>query len=277
MIVLARQRLLSRAGPVAASSFPGRRPSLTSIRGAASKPPISPHGASLPPRQRRSTPSSNDSPTGVQLLADELEFFNVRKWGWVIYRCTYGDDAAWERFKERVAQQTRDDLASPCKLAPAASSVVDGVDWKFVSDRALRGASRDALRERFRAWVAGDTSPGPPPAGSSAKSARHSYFVQVDEASLRSVFDGDDTDAWSSGWVNLVRCVQGLDYDKDPRRAAQEEEYRREMEHEGEEYDPEDWIMLSAEDLGPSFYGTLGSRNETWHVFHSKPPNLVKH
>ena len=33
-----------------------------------------------------------------------------RVWGFVIYRCTYGDDAAWEECLERLNASMRDDM-----------------------------------------------------------------------------------------------------------------------------------------------------------------------
>ncbi|ATY65546.1 Twin arginine translocation [Cordyceps militaris] len=250
MISPTRQRLLSRAGLPAAL---------------------------LP--QPRFISSLKDYPTGEQSIADELEFFNEKKWGWVIYRCTYGDDAAWERFKELVARQTREHLTpspySDAPPVPSPRSVVDGVDWRFVSDPTLEGASREALRERFRAWVAGDRPD--PPARPGYMSSRHSYFVQVDEASLRSVVNDDDPDAWRSGWVNLVRCVEGLDYNLSPEWNAAQDGYRKELEEDGEEYIPEDWIMLAASSLTPGFYGSLNTMSENWSMYYSQPPNLVSH
>ncbi|KAM3497119.1 hypothetical protein MY10362_009517 [Beauveria mimosiformis] len=223
--------------------------------------------------------SLKDYPTDEHSIADELDFFNEKKWGWVIYRCTYGDDAAWERFKELVARQTRKDLtSSPYSDAPPVPpprSVVDGVDWRFVSDPALQGASKEALRERFRAWVAKDRSD--PPARPGYMSSRHSHFVQVDEASLRSVVNDDDPDVWKSGWVNLVRCVEGLDYNPSLEWEAAQGKYRKELDENGEEYIPEDWIMLAASSLTPSFYGSLNTMSENWYMYYSQPPNLVSH
>ncbi|KAF1735101.1 hypothetical protein CRV24_004020 [Beauveria bassiana] len=279
MTSLTRQRLLSRTGLVtglvSTLSFSGRRSSLAaatctlstlSTRRAIALPCTLQPATPLP--QQRFVSSLKD-PTDEQSIADELDFFNEKEWGWVIYRCTYGNDASWGRFKELVARQTREALApSPCSDAlpvpPPRRSVVDGVDWRFVSDPALQGASKEALRERFRAWVAEDRSD--PPARPGYMSSRHSYFVQVDEASLRSVVNDDDPDAWKSGWVNLVRCVQGLDYNLSPKGKAAQDMYRKELEEVGEEYDPEDWIMLAASSLTPSFYGSLDSMPENWYI-----------
>jgi hypothetical protein len=30
-----------------------------------------------------------------------------KKWGWIIYRTTYGDDEKWARFEERFQEQVR--------------------------------------------------------------------------------------------------------------------------------------------------------------------------
>ncbi|KAM3534804.1 hypothetical protein MY4038_001885 [Beauveria bassiana] len=285
MTSLTRQRLLSRTGLLSTLPFSGRRsglaaairtlPTLSTRRAIASPCTLQP--ATPLPQQR--FVSSFKGPTDEQSIADELDFFNEKEWGWVIYRCTYGDDASWERFKELVARQTREALApSPCSDALPVlppRSVVEGVDWRFVSDPALQGASKEALRERFRAWVAEDRSD--PPARPGYMSSRHSHFVQVDEASLRSVVNDDDPDAWNSGWVSLVRCVEGLDYNLSPKGRAAQDMYRKELEEVGEGYIPEDWIMLAASSLTPSFYGSLNSMSENWYMYYSQPPNLVSH
>ena len=45
--------------------------------------------------------SDNKEPSmHIQALHNSLVFTKQDKWGWVIYRTTYKDDAAWERFKQ---------------------------------------------------------------------------------------------------------------------------------------------------------------------------------
>ncbi|KAK3898422.1 hypothetical protein C8A05DRAFT_37982 [Staphylotrichum tortipilum] len=66
----------------------------------------------------------------VQIMLDNLS--TQDKWGWVFYRTTYKDDAAWERFRDWIETSSREDNI-------------------FVSDLAIEGASQAQLRQRFRA------------------------------------------------------------------------------------------------------------------------------
>ncbi len=217
--------------------------------------------------------SSESYPTQAELLAESLEVYTDEKWGWVIYRCTYGDDDAWARFQDLAAQALRRDLRD-ADLPPI---IADRADWIFVSDAAtLDGASRDALRERFVSWVAEETSRH---TLGGDKSSRHTYFVQVDEASLRSVVDADAGGSWDNGWINLVRCQDGMDYNQNAEMKKSQEEYARQLvedgEEDAEEHATEGWMMLTTSSMGVSTYACLGGRTEDWYCFYSVPPNLV--
>lgn len=48
-----------------------------------------------------------------------------RKWGFVILRCTYGDDAAWERMMSRLNTQARNSLD-----LQGASDLFPRIDWR---------------------------------------------------------------------------------------------------------------------------------------------------
>lgn len=230
------------------------------------------------PSHNRQLPSAaTESPAYVE-LAEELEFCNPRKWGWVIYRTAYGDDEAWEFFVQLVTRHSRYDL----DFAKAPPILADTVEWTFVSDRAtLDGASRDELRKRFVSWVAETEAAYEPReipisvARHQLRPCRHINFVQVDEASLRSVVDTAPADDWDCGWVNLVRCAEGQDYNLDVKYKAELETYQKQLAQAGEEYITEDWVMLAAGDLSIGFYAALGSAPENWHMFYSQPPNLV--
>lgn len=72
------------------------------------------------------------------------------KWGWVIYRCSYEDDEAWERFKKIVNQRTRRQV-----LESDAPELLESLEWTFVEDRStLEGIPRDQLRSLFKDWAA---------------------------------------------------------------------------------------------------------------------------
>ncbi|KAJ6783980.1 hypothetical protein PWT90_07643 [Aphanocladium album] len=221
-------------------------------------------------------PSASTQLSPAHELAEELGRSSRAKWGWITYRCTYGDDAAWERFKTLVTRDLRGQLDE----ADVPRAVRDAAGWIFVEDQAaLDGASRDTLRQRFQSWAAeaevAERLPGPaavlrrgdggqPPAG------RYRYFIQVDEECLRSVVETPE----HPGWVHLVRCVEGLDYNQSPEHLRAVEEYKRELEDE-DEFDAEDCMLLATSTLHKGFYLSLSNEADSWHCFYSRPPNLV--
>jgi hypothetical protein len=81
-------------------------------------------------------------------VRDLIDFYGVKKWGWVIYRCTYGDDAAWHQFIERLhAYHTEEVLGDRFN----AEDLVPSYDWIVQEDPAtLDGATKDEVRRRFK-------------------------------------------------------------------------------------------------------------------------------
>jgi len=65
------------------------------------------------------------------------------KWGFVIYRCTYGDDAAWERFIAHLNTRTRLTLEEEYKEA----DLFPRIDWSVQEDLSLDGAGTEEVRE----------------------------------------------------------------------------------------------------------------------------------
>jgi hypothetical protein len=209
--------------------------------------------------------SSSTNPSPIENIRDDLRHFKHDKWGWVIYRTTYGDDEAWSQFQRIINERSRKRMAEPDVLPEVANSL----EWTFVSDpTTLDGASRDQLRHRFRAWAAEAERTEQPRATDHPKnwnglrSQRYTYFVQVDEEALRSVVDADPSDAWDVGWVNLVR-------------AEEEPDLGRDVKEDVKEVDDEGWMMISAQMVGPDFYDAIGQMPDNWYAFYSPPPGLV--
>ena len=65
------------------------------------------------------------------------------RWGFVIYRCTYGDDAAWERFMAHLNTRTRLTLEEEYKEA----DLFPRIDWSVQEDLSLDGAGTEEVRE----------------------------------------------------------------------------------------------------------------------------------
>lgn len=190
-------------------------------------------------------------PSAVQNIQDDLQHFKHDKWGWVIYRCTYGDDEAWERFQQIINERSQDNMAQ----AGVPQEVATTLEWTFVSDRAaLDGVSREELRRRFRAWANEAEKLEQPRADRGPKLQRYLYFIQVDEDCLQSVVGANPSDPLDVGWVKIVQ--------------AEESTGNEDGEDEG-------WMLIAADMIGPDFYDAIGQMPESWYSFYMPPPALV--
>ncbi|CCF36848.1 hypothetical protein CH063_01579 [Colletotrichum higginsianum] len=112
------------------------------------------------------------------------------KWGFVIYRTTYDGSSArpWEDFKDGVLINARSSI-----LKSDAPEILDTMDFFFVEDIALEGASVEDLQRRFRAWVEGeDMVPFEMSDGNDKvyvpRGARHEFFIKVNDVGLRASY-----------------------------------------------------------------------------------------
>ncbi|KAH0531012.1 hypothetical protein TsFJ059_005575 [Trichoderma semiorbis] len=175
------------------------------------------------------------------------------KWGWVIYRCSYKPElqSTWESYKDYVEKKTRKQIAES-----DAPDIADKLDWAFVEDPELEGALLDELKRRFRAWarseVKGRFDVDNPPY---VRGSRYEYFIQVDEAALRSLVGNP-----SNGHVNIVRAW----VDPLPPDEATDEF--------GDAIDIEDWMKMKSDMIVPYWYLVLDNPEE-WYVEYCPPPD----
>ncbi|RWA12799.1 hypothetical protein EKO27_g2301 [Xylaria grammica] len=149
-------------------------------------------------------------------VRDHLLQHRHRKWGFVIYRCTYEADADWARFMAIVSARARDGLESS-----DAPDILRMHHWRVFDDRKqFDGASKDHVRRHFRSWCASDeamaeqyridSQPVRPDGLDTmlGMTPRYTYCIHVDAESLRSVIhDGPqppDHDLHGVGWVALI-------------------------------------------------------------------------
>lgn len=149
----------------------------------------------------------------------------MRQWGFVIYRCTYEDDAAWAQFLTILRQRARealeeelalewyragDSTGHPQLLAgleegdggedTTLARLMDALDWNVQDDAALfDGASKSDVRNHFKAWVRADAEQQVLGSPVSVQVARHQrpaveyenpryrFPIYVDAAALDSV------------------------------------------------------------------------------------------
>ena len=189
------------------------------------------------------------------------------KWGWVIYRCTYGDDEAWAKFQKIINGRSRKGIAR----REFPYEVANSLEWTFVSDKSLfDGASRDQLRQHFRAWATeAEKSEQPRAVDVDGEgyyvASRYQYFIQVDEEVLRATVDADPYNDFDCGWVNFVRCWD-QDLDPDWREKARE--------HIDEEDGDDGWMRIAGDMVGPDFYDGIGASSEYWYAFYTPPPGI---
>ncbi|KAK6086962.1 hypothetical protein SCUP234_02055 [Seiridium cupressi] len=158
---------------------------------------------------------------------------STKKWGWVIYRTAYGDDAAWERFKQFVVDNSAKYIAES-----SVPGITRNLEWTFVSDQeALDGASTAQLRARFRSWAAEAIRTENPRATEDSLSPhwriqRYSYFIE-----------------WQLVWVKFVRA----DWESDP----DEDDGSYELINGTTEEDV-GWMLVMSDTIRADFYDGMG-------------------
>ncbi|KAK7911492.1 hypothetical protein PG985_013973 [Apiospora marii] len=200
-------------------------------------------------------------------IQEHLRRTGDAKWGWVIYRCTYKPelDRFWQAYKRLVSEGARTRVA-----ASDAPGIAERLDWRFVEDRALEGASREELKRRWREW-AREEKPGDENEDDDLGS-RHTYFVQVDEEALRSMIsepgDPDSPTARFGGFLpgDHVKLVAGWVDGIPP---------GEEVNEYGDVEDAEDWMKMRPYMVAPYFYVELEADEEAWRAHYAPPPNGV--
>lgn len=197
-----------------------------------------------------------------------------RRWGFVVYRCTYEDDAAWTRFKELVAERARTSLAGS-----QAPELLQNLDIRYFDDRtAFEGASKDDARAHFVRWCASDEAkaeqfdPGDPALAvittMHLSSPRYSYFAHVDTAALESIVGPDVVD--EGDYVNIVDSQWYLPGPDDEGESADEGE----EPVEGCRMYDVGWMKMSSGSLHLSAYAFLENA-DLWSSAYTRPPDEI--
>lgn len=72
-----------------------------------------------------------------------LDSRDQKKWGFVIFRCTYADDAAWNNFLQILNSNTQ-----LCLEDDNEPEMLGRLDWVIIEDKeALDNASIDTVRQ----------------------------------------------------------------------------------------------------------------------------------
>ncbi|OQO11822.1 hypothetical protein B0A48_03549 [Cryoendolithus antarcticus] len=196
------------------------------------------------------------------------------KWGWVIYRCSYEDDVAWERFKQIITQRTRDQI-----LKSDAPEALDSLAWTFVDDRpTLEDIPINQLRSLFKDWAAMAIQTEQPRATDhklQLSGPRYNYFVQVDEHALNAVVSPTEQDPFRGGLVKFVDAIWTPHAEAFP---GQIEEPSPENVHEPIDGCTEEnvgWILISPGMIGAHFYEASYTFTDAWYAYYVRPPERV--
>jgi hypothetical protein len=218
----------------------------------------------------------------TERVNDMLNYYGLQKWGFIIYRCTYDDDGAWDRFmhhlnarKDAALIDTYDD-----------KFLAQHLDWNVQQDPALDHATTDQVRERFNAWVAKDARAEMPtsPAqqhklpGLLDENPRYKYCIRVDAEAMQSVLDGPPPakpDLCATSYVHLIRADQAWDaWEDESTRAlatgAADPWAEGAPQIEGRTSFDVGWMKVSVDGLVPEVYELL-FRDQMWDVFYVRP------
>lgn len=241
----------------------------------------------------------------AQRIRDLQSFYGLEKWGFIIYRCTYGDDDAWTQFMSRLDQH-RDRILRDHYRTP---DLVDSYDWDVQHDPTLHGATKDEVRRRFKQWRATNSQAEVPDHLEGYKRAallrenpRYNYCIHVDAEAMQSVLEQSaayiDAGAALIGYVNLIRADESWDlpdfdrFDWSVNRPLNRDVPRNEDEVDGDvdeddEYDEGEldiegsrlhdvgWMKVKVESLLPEMYATL-VKGFMWDKLYRRPPTIVE-
>lgn len=229
-------------------------------------------------------------------IARQLRIDGHRIWGFVVYRCTYTSDSAWESCIQRInaSIQRAMDLYNGRDLLEEGCFKLTVIADASMFDR----ATTQAVRRHFTEWCARTVyeEQGPreeiesrrqeAPPWDSRLPLRYRFCIQVDEASLQSLISDE-----GDGWVKLIKG------DWESREATRQ----RQKQHEtgpnevaalddGEFTDDEDdevypaiegcteedvgWMKVQLQSFMPDFYVNLRDPN-AWHIEYRRPPDVA--
>ncbi len=183
--------------------------------------------------EQRKPPSGED---WERLSAEaKIQWCEEDKWGFVVYRRSYAHefDGGWDDLKRRI-QRMRESIATQSD----APSIAERMDFVFVEDATLEGASVEELQRRFQTWARADKPVfDMDDAQIMTRGARHEFFLMVDGEGL---------------WSGYVGLVQGWPLCP------------------GEE----DWMKIRAGSVGPELYCELGNP-EVWYAYYIPPESGI--
>lgn len=146
---------------------------------------------------------SNDA----DVIDEVVQYEGHSSWGFVIYRCTYGDDDGWQHFMENLKVE----LEESCRLHNAADFFAKHL-WTVFDDKTqFDGASTHDTRQHFRAWRQHAQREEQGTDFTHFQYApRYAFFLHADSQAVQDLLAIDrPVDLLDSGAVNLVSADFG--------------------------------------------------------------------
>ncbi|SPO06966.1 uncharacterized protein DNG_09660 [Cephalotrichum gorgonifer] len=218
-----------------------------------------------------------------------LEKDSHRIWGFIIFRCTYGDDAAWARHIETLREEAR------CSLDYYnAPDIFTRLEITVVEDReALEGASTAVVRVYFSEWVKGgvvEWEQGMPDAG---MSPRYRFCIRVRDVGDAASADGqgqedDEEDNDDNGDEDIEEDKDEEDEEdeeneegsvdliwKDWEPSVPDPRQRPEPPVEGSTRPGVGWMRVSDSTVMVTMYELLYHDPDMWYIAYRRPPEVV--
>lgn len=83
-----------------------------------------------------------------------MKISSFPKFGFVIYRCTYSDDAVWTELLSLIKKEAQAHIKELIKeLGPGRDWLGTHLEWTIVEDPTLDGASQEEVNARFDKWA----------------------------------------------------------------------------------------------------------------------------
>jgi hypothetical protein len=216
-----------------------------------------------------------------------MKLSSFLKFGFVIYRCTYRDDAAWTQLLSLIKREAQEDIK---RLGPGRDWLGAHLEWTVVEDPTLDGATQEEVKMQFDGWADGVVEEyGRASTDNVRGLPRFNFCVFVDKKCLASlekskaVVDGRKPPVF----VVLMRAKRGIptwvleaqaSASRRPRSSEDEEEEIFEDEEEEEEDDiplaayEATWMYVETQHL-LSLYNSLHA-DSGWEHFYVRPPGV---
>ncbi|KAG9517022.1 hypothetical protein KCV07_g6489, partial [Aureobasidium melanogenum] len=228
-----------------------------------------------PRNPRVSTQSSHADRIEAQYQAD-----GHKTWGYVIYRTTYEDEAAWTEFMRRLRFWAADSMESF-----NGQDVLNKMTWTVFDDKeSFDGANVATIRHHFRNWAETavqreQQQPGQvdgTPVGM-GHSPRYRYCVQVDAEALKSAVQDapppPDFNEDNQGWVKVID-KNWLPRDEDPRFAGRKPDPNVYEEIDGVAEHNVGWVKCPLPSVMTEYYMVFQDLNG-YTISYRRPPAVI--